>query len=92
MTITQPARDAAADFLESRMGHSCSAGLDCLFSGQIRRGEADWHVLVQAFQRAIDAAEARQREADAKVAEGYKWSGTNMKRGIAAAIREGTEQ
>lgn len=51
--VTQADRDAAASFLEGRMtkGHQCSAGLDCLFNGQIRRGDADWHVLVQAFAR-----------------------------------------
>jgi len=49
MSITQPARDAAADHLQSRSddGHTFNA---------IRRGQCDNHSLVQAFQRAIDAA------------------------------------
>lgn len=69
--VEQVDRDAAADFLKSRMDHKCSAGLDCLYSDQISRGGADWHVLVRAFAAHRIAAEARGMEKAAKIVDEY---------------------
>lgn len=72
-TVTQEDRDAAIYFLKDRLNHNCSAGLDCLYYIEIGLGQADRHVLVQAFARhRIEALERAAEAADAKFSEAWK--------------------
>ena len=66
LNIEQEARAAAAELYLLLEGPPYSPK-DLYVAEEHRTGELDEHPAVQAFQRAIDAAKAQQREADAKV-------------------------